>query len=268
MSRRSRRRLARVVLTLLPGAARTGATVLGTTAGKRSTTRRYYGRLVRWVFVLATSLAMLACARHEPSPQPSRAATNTAPAPPPPGPPAPAPPPERTLPCDDALIERVAAGAAPLGELWAGHCADVDKAFAILTARTTPSLTGFVTARRGGTAVLPSLFDDDGSTRVSWEGTCVASVDEMLPSSNGPLPTECLADAKVSEQELPTELNDVRADFLFKYPALLRRWRSCREQTPAETCLDRLLPSTGGDSDRDPNRQRWIAGGRLGQPRT
>jgi hypothetical protein len=210
------------------------------------------------VFVLSTSLVMSACARNKPSPQPSRAATNTAPARPPPAPPAPTP--ERAPPpCDDALVKRVAAGTAPLGELWTRHCADADKTRAILMARATPSLAGFVTAQRRGTAVVPSLFDDDSATRVSWQGTCVASVDELLPPSNGLVPTECLADAEVSEQDLATELNDVRAEFLFKHPAALRRWRSCREQTPAETCLGRLLPSTGGESDQNPDRARWIA---------
>jgi hypothetical protein len=213
--------------------------------------------VVRWVFVLATSLVMLACAQNKPSPQPSRVATNTAPAPPRPA--LPAPPPEQAPPCDDALVKRVAAGAAPLGELWTRHCADVDKARAILTARTQPSLTGFVTAQRRATAVAPSEFADGSSTRVSWQGTCVASVDETLPPSNGFVPTECLSDAEVSEQKLPTELNDVRAEFLLNDPAALRRWRSCQAQTPAETCLERLLPSTGGELDRDPGRGRWIA---------
>ena len=87
--------------------------------------------------------------------------------------------------------------AAPLGELWSRHCSDVDKARAIHEG------PGEVTARRRGTAVVPSLFEDNSSTRVSWQGTCVASVEEMLPSSNGPLPTECLADAKLSEQPPP-----------------------------------------------------------------
>ena len=176
-----------------------------------------------------------------------------------PAPVPPVPPPERLPLCDGALVNRVAAGTAPLGELWTSLCDERDKARVILTARTKPSLTGFVTARRRGTAVAPSLFDDNSSTRVSWEGTCVAPVVEMLPPSNGLMPTQCLADAKVSEQDLPPELNDVRAEFLFSHPTALRRWRSCREQTPAETCLDRLLPSTGGGSERDPGRAGWIA---------
>lgn len=179
--------------------------------------------------VLATSLAMSACARDRPAPHPSEAATSRSTLIPPASTSEPAASPD---PVDDALVKRVVA------------------------ARATPRLTGFVTARRRGTAVVSS--PDGNSIRVSWQGTCLASTEESLPASNGMPPAECLHDAEVSEQQLPPDLSDERADYLFGDAAALRNWRSCRKQTPAETCLDRLLPMTGGGFSRDSGLMGWI----------
>jgi len=172
-----------------------------------------------------------------------------------PSPPAAEPPPSLP-PCDDALVKRVAAGAAPFGELLTHLCIEADMAHATMAARMTPRLTGFVTARRRGTAVASS--PDGHSTRVSWRGTCLARIAEALPSSDGARPSECLHDAEVTEQQLPPDLGDMRAEFLLGDAAMLRRWRFCRKQSPAETCLDRLLPLTGGGLDRDGGRASWI----------
>jgi hypothetical protein len=126
---------------------------------------------------------------------------------------------------------------------------------ATVPARTAPRSTEFVTGRRRGTTVVST--PDGDSIRVSWQGTCLARIEESLPGSGGAPPPECLQNAEVSEQLLPPDLSDLRAEHLFDDPAALRQWRFCLKQTPAETCLDRLLPLTGGASRGDRGGARW-----------
>jgi hypothetical protein len=127
-----------------------------------------------------------------------------------------------------------------------------------MKARTPPRLTGFVTAHRRGSTVVESF--ELRRRRVSWQGTCIERIEEAFPGANQETPPECLEDAEVAEEMLPSELEveDVRADHLFGDPAALRRWRSCRQRTPAETCLDRLLPLAGGGAGGDAGHVRWV----------
>ncbi len=201
--------------------------------------------------MIAAWLAVSACARSKPA----APAAETPPATTSPGPrsePRALPP----APCDEALVEEVARGAAPLGALWTHRCGEADIIRAVMAARTTPRLTGFVTARRQGSTLVDSF--ERGSRRISWQGTCVERIEEAFPGANQEIPPECLQDAEIVERKLPPELADLRADHLFADSAALRRWRSCRQRTPAEACLDRLLPLAGGGAGGDPGRARWI----------
>jgi hypothetical protein len=201
--------------------------------------------------VISAFLAVSACARSKPAP--SGAETPPVATSPVPKPKSPAPQPP---PCDDALVDEVARGAAPLGALWTHRCGNAEVLRAVMSAQTTPRLTGFVTERRRGSTVVDSFTS--GPKRVSWQGTCVERIEEAFPGPNQEIPPECLQDAEIVEQTLPPELEDMRADHLLTNPVALRRWRTCRQRIPAETCLDRLLPLKGGGSSGEPGIAGWI----------
>ena len=158
------------------------------------------------------------------------------------------------------LAERVAAGAAPLGEL-VKRCENKDVARAALAATVKPDTHGFIAAQKNGAGIAAadlSPWPDFPPARLTWKGRCLARVEETMPPATPVVPLPCLDGAILTEQTIE-QSEDQRADYLKKTPALLARWNACAARRPAERCLDELLPLSGSAAHLDRDVAAWIA---------
>ena len=158
------------------------------------------------------------------------------------------------------LAERVVSGAAPLGDL-VKRCKNEDVARAALAATVKPDRHGFTTAQRSGGGIAAadlSPWPDFPPARLTWKGRCLARLEETMPPATPVVPLACLDGAILTEQTIE-QVEDQRADYLKKTPAILARWNACAARRPAERCLDELLPLSGPVAHLDRDVAAWIA---------
>ena len=154
------------------------------------------------------------------------------------------------------LAERVAAGAAPLGDLVKRY-EDKD-ARAALAATVKPDTHGFIAAQKNGAGIAAR------SQPVAGFPARASHLEGALPGARGDDLRPRRWCAPLSRRRDPDRADDQtgrrpRADYLKNTPALLARWNACAAQRPAERCLDELLPLSGSAAHLDRDVAAWIA---------
>lgn len=169
-----------------------------------------------------------------------------------------------------ALMQSVADGAEPLSTLMDSKCPRRATTWAVLNAKTSPDSSRLVRTTRSGDAVVPDDFMP--SRRITWQGECLAHLEEAVPSRAQPQPpSACLDNAVIRERDhrAPLTRENARAGFLLakESGALQGAWRECwtRKTNIAEGCLEALLPleqrvPLHRDEDEEVARlqQRWL----------
>ena len=167
-----------------------------------------------------------------------------------------APPPARGPDCA-ALVEAVARGGEGVTAL-VRHCRQ-HLSRAVERAPGPVDVSGLARSPRRSDHTFSS---PSNAGRVTWEGTCVAHVDEAIAAVDHFPPPACLVDGRVRQEEgqerAGSSAEDHRAQFLQDHPRLAAEFDRCVRKTQAETCLERLLPMTGSGRRGDADVEKWL----------